>query len=189
MQESIKQMKLINDPPSDIRNNESERIPDVGIGFNGQNSLYELAQKVGHPGSSANFNSTENDGEFQKFLQAENSLGSGQYPYNQFGLKSNSTQQEDLMAFQNKNENMQQQQQQQQMLYNQMQDNYGVKLPQIPLQPQTDMYAPNQLRKEKENINIRNQPEMPQIYQNQVVNLAAHQPPQQYMQQQTQQPV
>ena len=69
MQESIKQMKLVND--------------DVGSGtdgqFNGQNSLYELAQRVGHPLTSSNINSMSNyegDNDFQKFLQGEGSIGS-----------------------------------------------------------------------------------------------------------------
>jgi hypothetical protein len=48
MQESIKQM----------------RLGDGGNGFNGQNSLYELAQRVGQPLSSSNINSLSNyDGE------------------------------------------------------------------------------------------------------------------------------
>jgi len=49
------------------------------MGFNGQNSLYELAQRVGQPLSSSNLNSMsnyENGDEFQKFLQGEGSLGS-----------------------------------------------------------------------------------------------------------------
>jgi hypothetical protein len=44
MQESIKQM----------------RLGDGGNAFNGQNSLYELAQRVGHPLSSSNIDSLSN---------------------------------------------------------------------------------------------------------------------------------
>lgn len=53
------------------------------FGFNGQNSIYELANKVGHQLSSSNLQSithTDNDNEFQKMLQVEGqSLGSGRY--------------------------------------------------------------------------------------------------------------
>ncbi len=66
MQESIKQM----------------RLGDGGNAFNGQNSLYELAQRVGHPLSSSNVNSLSNyegENDFQKFLQGEGSIGSQQY--------------------------------------------------------------------------------------------------------------
>jgi hypothetical protein len=48
--------------------------------FNGLNSLYELANKVGHPLSSSNINS-DNDADFQKIFLGDGSLGSGNNPY------------------------------------------------------------------------------------------------------------
>ena len=82
MQESIKLMKLVNDPvniaAADSATDQGS-IGQNGMGFNGQNSLYELAQRVGQPLSSSNLNSMsnyENGDEFQKFLQGEGSLGS-----------------------------------------------------------------------------------------------------------------
>jgi len=42
MQESIKQMKL-NDPPTGLINNNNDSLPMGNAGFNGQNSLYQLA--------------------------------------------------------------------------------------------------------------------------------------------------
>ena len=69
MQESIKQMKLVNEQPSGIMPNDSDIHPG-GMGFNGQNSLYELAQRVGQPLSSSNFNSTSNmnENDFKQFF-------------------------------------------------------------------------------------------------------------------------
>jgi hypothetical protein len=51
-------MKLVADPGA-LHNNEFSAIEqgsnaNNGIGFNGQNSLYELAQRVGQPLSSSN---------------------------------------------------------------------------------------------------------------------------------------
>jgi hypothetical protein len=82
MQESIKLMKLDNNLEYNLDNNpinlaQLDSNTDQGslgpnnIGFNGQNSLYELAQRVGQPLSSSNLNSTSNyehGDEFQKFL-------------------------------------------------------------------------------------------------------------------------
>ena len=82
MQESIKLMKLVDDPVNVAANDSATdpgSIGQGGIGFNGQNSLYELAQRVGQPLSSSNLNSMsnyDNVEDFQKFLQGEGSLGS-----------------------------------------------------------------------------------------------------------------
>ena len=83
MQESIKQMKLVADPAA-LHNNDFSAIDqgsttNNGLGFNGQNSLYELAQRVGQPLSSSNFNSMshlDNENDFQQFLKGEGSMGS-----------------------------------------------------------------------------------------------------------------
>jgi len=83
MQESIKQMKLVADPTA-LHNNDFSAIDqgsntNNGLGFNGQNSLYELAQRVGQPLSSSNFNSMshlDNENDFQQFLKGEGSMGS-----------------------------------------------------------------------------------------------------------------
>lgn len=91
MQQSIKQMKLITQGAPSSVDQFSAAQDDQGslngqkygaFGFNGQNSIYELANKVGHQLSSSNLQSithTDNDNDFQKLLQAEGSLGSGRY--------------------------------------------------------------------------------------------------------------
>ena len=98
MQESIKQMKLVNDPSTGLMNNDfaTEGGSNLQGGFNGQNSLYELAQRVGQPLSSSNFNSMsnlDNENDFQQFLKGEGSLGSANTnhynAYQQYGVQSN----------------------------------------------------------------------------------------------------
>ena len=76
-------MKLVADPGA-LHNNEFSAIEqgsnaNNGIGFNGQNSLYELAQRVGQPLSSSNLYSMsqfDNEDDFQQFLKGEGSMGS-----------------------------------------------------------------------------------------------------------------
>lgn len=88
MQESIKQLNM-GQAPSIIRPNGSGSQPS-GMGFNGQNSLYELAQNVGQPISSSNFNSTSgNEQELNKYFPGEGSMGSN--PYYNYGLNSQYT--------------------------------------------------------------------------------------------------
>ena len=79
MQQSIKQMKLITQGAPSSVDQFSAAQDDQGslngqkygaFGFNGQNSIYELANKVGHQLSSSNLQSithTDNDNDFQKF--------------------------------------------------------------------------------------------------------------------------
>ena len=63
MQESIKQMNLYGGGP-------------YNQDFNGQNSLYELAQRVGHSSNFASMSGLENTGNEGDFFKGEGSLAS-----------------------------------------------------------------------------------------------------------------
>ena len=71
MQKSIKQMKLManNNPSDHLSSAHEDQGSKYGgaFGFNGQNSLYDLANKVGHQMSSSNLASitnTDNEADF-----------------------------------------------------------------------------------------------------------------------------